>query len=158
MTKQNNYTKVGIYRKWLIYKLKQEESEVVSNANHFRQESFKPLFMRIFCDLEIVEAYGKKAFEISKNFIWLIFPYNIPTVKDQVKILIFNLKNEMSVQEIMTKLNLKGRRNFMQNYLLPALEIGYIAMTQPETPRSPTTKYTLTEKGIKIFKKEMEND
>jgi fido (protein-threonine AMPylation protein) len=57
------------------------------------------------------------------------------------------IKGEMSVVEMMMALKLGGRRNFLEKYLSPAIEFGLIEMTQPDSPRSPTQKYRLTEKG-----------
>ena len=57
------------------------------------------------------------------------------------------LKGEMSVLEIMMALKLGGRRNFLEKYLSPAIELGLVEMTQPNSPRSPTQKYRLTAKG-----------
>ncbi|MBK8805198.1 MAG: putative DNA binding domain-containing protein [Bacteroidales bacterium] len=73
-------------------------------------------------------------------------------VKEQVNLMISIFHNEMSVLQLMTKLNLTGRRNFLQNYLQPALEAGLIEMTQPDSPNSPTQKYKLTEKGKTLQK------
>ena len=56
-------------------------------------------------------------------------------------------KGEMSVMEMMMALKLGGRRNFLEKYLSPAIESGLVEMTQPSSPRSPTQKYRLTEKG-----------
>ena len=56
-------------------------------------------------------------------------------------------KGEMSVMEMMMALKLGGRRNFLEKYLSPAIESGLVEMTQPDSPRSPTQKYRLTEKG-----------
>ena len=53
----------------------------------------------------------------------------------------------LSASEMMAALNLKGRRNFMKNYLQPAMELGLVEMTQPDSPNSPTQKYRLTIKG-----------
>ena len=53
----------------------------------------------------------------------------------------------MSVIEIMLQLELKGRRNFIQSYLQPALEAELVEMTQADSPDSPTQKYRLTKKG-----------
>jgi hypothetical protein len=53
----------------------------------------------------------------------------------------------MSAQEIMNVMNLKGRRNFLQNYLQPALGDAFVEMTLPDSPKSPTQKYRLTAKG-----------
>ena len=56
-------------------------------------------------------------------------------------------KSDMSVLEMMGALKLGGRRNFLEKYLSPAIELGLVEMTQPNSPRSPTQKYRLTEKG-----------
>lgn len=58
------------------------------------------------------------------------------------------LKGEMSVLEMMMALKLGGRRNFLEKYLTPSLELGLVEMTQPNSPRSPTQKYRLTPKGL----------
>ncbi len=58
------------------------------------------------------------------------------------------LKGEMSVLEMMMALKLGGRRNFLEKYLTPSLELGLVEMTQPNSPRSPTQKYRLTTKGL----------
>jgi ATP-dependent DNA helicase RecG len=53
----------------------------------------------------------------------------------------------------MGKLNLSHRPTFRKNYLHPALEAGLIEMTLPDSPRSPTQKYFLTEKGKRMLAK-----
>ena len=57
-------------------------------------------------------------------------------------------KGDMSVLEMMVALKLGGRRNFLEKYLSPAIELGLVEMTQPDSPRSPTQKYRLTAKGL----------
>ncbi len=54
--------------------------------------------------------------------------------------------------EIQEKLGLKHEDYFREAYLLPALKVGLIEMTQPDSPRSPTQKYRLTSKGKKCLK------
>lgn len=68
-------------------------------------------------------------------------------VREQVKALVLVTDGEKSVAELMVDLELRGRRNFLQNYLQPALEANFIEMTQPYSPKSPTQKYRLTTKG-----------
>lgn len=58
------------------------------------------------------------------------------------------LEGEMSVLDMMVALKLGGRRNFLEKYLSPAIELGLVEMTQPGSPRSPTQKYRLTAKGV----------
>ena len=53
-------------------------------------------------------------------------------------------------------LNLKGLRNFSENYISPALECGFIELTQPDSPNSPTQKYRLTAKGLALKKEILE--
>ena len=41
----------------------------------------------------------------------------------------------------MQRLGLSHRATFSQNYLKPALAAGVLAMTHPDSPRSPTQRY-----------------
>ena len=59
--------------------------------------------------------------------------------------------DEMSVRELMDKFDFKSRDKFLANYLTPALEAGYVEMTQPDSPKSPTQKYRLSEAGRKVM-------
>lgn len=52
--------------------------------------------------------------------------------------------------EIQDALGLKGRDNFMKNYLSPAIEEAYVEMIYPGTPRHPEQAYRLTQKGIEL--------
>lgn len=54
----------------------------------------------------------------------------------------------LSVKDIMERLNLKGRDNFLKLYLTPALDSGLISLLYPKSPRHPRQKYLLTQKGI----------
>ena len=55
------------------------------------------------------------------------------------------IKSEMSIRQIMSALGMKSRPMFLNNYLTPALKLGVVGMTQPESPNSPTQRYRLTE-------------
>lgn len=61
--------------------------------------------------------------------------------------LLKRMKGEMTVLEMMAALKLGGRRNFLERYLSPAVDAGLVEMTQPDSPRSPTQRYRLTNKG-----------
>ena len=74
-------------------------------------------------------------------------------VTEQVMLLISALSNEiLSLKEIMEKLSLKGRDNFLTAYLNPALKEGFIEQTHPENPKHRNQKYRLTDKGKKLLK------
>ena len=49
----------------------------------------------------------------------------------------------------MELLELKHRPTFRDNYLLPALELGYIDMTIPDKPNSSKQKYKKVKNFIK---------
>ncbi len=71
-------------------------------------------------------------------------------VTKQIKRLLINFEKNMSRNEILKSVNLKDRVTLKQVYLNPALKAGYIEMTQPNSPNSPTQKYRLTDKGLKL--------
>lgn len=58
----------------------------------------------------------------------------------------------LSVKEIMDKLRLKGRDNFLKSYLTPAIQRGMVGLLYPSVPRHPRQKYLLTQKGIDFLK------
>lgn len=47
----------------------------------------------------------------------------------------------LSGSEIMSRLNLKSRAAFRQNYLLPAIKNGLVEMTVPDKPNSRNQMY-----------------
>jgi len=73
-------------------------------------------------------------------------------IKELPHRLVWLLKGKRSRTEIMAFLELNGRRNFIENYLTPALENGWIEMTNPKSPNSPKQKYRLTKKGNRLKK------
>ena len=74
-------------------------------------------------------------------------------VTDEVSRVVFVLHGEQTRRQLQSALQLKGRDNFEERYLKPAIKAGYIALTIPEKPRSRLQKYRLTEKGRKLIQK-----
>ncbi|WP_045219081.1 Fic family protein [Desulfonatronum thioautotrophicum] len=72
-------------------------------------------------------------------------------VTQQVKKLLAVCIGEVSRAELMKATGLKDRVTFSKNYLDPALTGNFIEMTQPDSPKSPTQKYRLTEKGKQVL-------
>lgn len=60
-------------------------------------------------------------------------------------------ENEVSVKEMIGLMGLKDRENFLQHYLNPAIEEGYIRLLYPHSPRHPRQKYLLTVKGMALY-------
>ncbi|MDF2948879.1 MAG: uncharacterized protein K0R07_900 [Sedimentibacter sp.] len=56
---------------------------------------------------------------------------------------------ECSTKELMELLGLKHRPTFRDNYLLPALSLGYIEMTIPDKPNSSKQKYKMVKNFVK---------
>ena len=63
---------------------------------------------------------------------------------------------QLSVKDIMTGLQLKGRDNFLNLYLLPAIAEGYVRLLYPDKPRHPRQKYLLTVKGLALYNEMLE--
>ena len=61
------------------------------------------------------------------------------------------MNGNMSMTDIMVALGLKHKPSFREAYIVPALTNGLIAMTQPDSPKSPTQEYYLTKKGRKLL-------
>ena len=59
--------------------------------------------------------------------------------------------NELSVKGMMEGVGLKGRDNFLNLYLTPAIAAGYIRLLYPQSPRHPRQRYLLTVKGQMLY-------
>lgn len=117
-------------------------------------------------------------FNADASQVKLVFRYNIPSasqqtagqetgqvtgqeagqvtgqVTGQVMLLVSALGNDiLSLKEIMERLSLKGRDNFLTTYLNPALKEGLIEQTHPENPKHRNQKYKLTETGKVVLLK-----
>lgn len=78
----------------------------------------------------------------------LLEAVNTDQVTDQVASLIRTIGNgELGSADLIQALGLSHRSTFRKNYLNPALEVGWVERTQPDSPRSPTQRYRLTRKG-----------
>ena len=60
-------------------------------------------------------------------------------------------KQQLSVRFMMESLGLKGRDNFLNLYLKPAMIEGYVRLLYPDKPHHPRQKYLLTVKGMAMY-------
>lgn len=60
-------------------------------------------------------------------------------------------KDSLSAKSLQERLQLKGRDNFLNLYLNPAIREGFITLLYPDSPRHPHQKYLLTRKGIALY-------
>ena len=105
-------------------------------------------------------------FNTDGNFVWVVFKYNrnsvvvtpqlphsYPTVTPQLmKVITVIRDNMMAAKEIMECIKLKDKTYFLDKYLYPAMEEGYVEQLYPENPKHPKQKYMLTEKGKVLLK------
>ena len=69
-----------------------------------------------------------------------------------IKRQVFVIGNQkLSVKNMMDALELKGRDNFYNLYLKPAISEGYVRLLYPNSPRHPRQKYLLTVKGLMVY-------
>ena len=59
----------------------------------------------------------------------------------------------MPRRQIIAYLDLKqrSRRNFMDNYLRPAIAKGYVVLAKPDSPNSPDQAYRLSANGLELL-------
>ena len=73
-------------------------------------------------------------------------------VSEQVRSLIMAIgKDQLTLKQMIERVNLKHRPNFIDNYLHPAISNGYIHLLYPDKPRHPRQKYLLTVKGLALY-------
>ena len=68
-------------------------------------------------------------------------------VTGEVRRLLAVMSGEMRRREIQEALGLKHEDHFRDAYLLPAMALGAVEMTQPDKPRSSKQRHRLTEQG-----------
>ena len=87
------------------------------------------------------------------------YPTSTPQVQDMlhtenpdiVKLVQVIGEQELSIKDIMERLDLKDRKNVLNLYLNPAISEGYVRMLYPQSPRHPRQKYLLTVKGLALY-------
>lgn len=97
---------------------------------------------------------------------WATTPLVTPEVTDLVvdpvtdpvaQVLRVLANGPMRMSDLQDAVALKHRPTFRANYLHPALELGMIEMTNPESPNSPQQKYRLTPVGQAWLQKKNKN-
>ena len=67
--------------------------------------------------------------------------------RDQVEKLLSCAIQAVSAADLRMAMKMTNATKFKRNYIDPLLELKILAMTQPNSPKSPTQKYYLTEAG-----------
>lgn len=66
-----------------------------------------------------------------------------------------NLWTSYELREIMS---FKSKTTFRQNYLNPAIKLGYVRFENPDSPNAPNQRYGLTLKGKALYYERHDND
>jgi len=131
---------------------------------------------RIFRELNLIEQWGSGIPRIFREAEELGLPdlkireigmrirFTVPLIRkiriqesteqvtEQVKRILACLKDgPLGARDAMYSLGLRHRPTFLYDYLKPVLGAGFVEMTQPDSPRSPTQKYRLTTQGKAIL-------
>ena len=100
----------------------------------------------------IVDYIGGKNIQVPEQVpeqaVNILFTNNTLII-DLVKII---GHNEFSISQLMEKIGLKHRPNFMEYHLNPAISEGYVRLLYPDKPRHPKQKYLLTVRGMALYK------
>ena len=66
------------------------------------------------------------------------------------------LENECGLREIATTIQHSDLTKLRRGIMASLIEAGFVELTQPDSPRSPTQKYRLTENGRALLKELMQ--
>ena len=59
--------------------------------------------------------------------------------------------DQLSLKQMLERANLKDRESFMNLYVTPAIDSGFVRLLYPDKPHHPRQKYLLTVKGAMVF-------
>ena len=73
-------------------------------------------------------------------------------VPEQVRAILSAVgRDQYTLKQLMDKMKLKHRPNFIENYIEPAINNGFLCLLYPDAPHHPRQKYLLTVKGLAIY-------
>ncbi len=75
---------------------------------------------------------------------------NLPG-EDHKKLITAIGDKQLSIREMLSAMDLHDRKSFVQIYLTPAMESGFVTLLYPDKPQHPRQKYLLTVKGSAIY-------
>jgi hypothetical protein len=68
-----------------------------------------------------------------------------PAIRELLKVV---GDKQCSVRDMMSALNLRDRKNLLNNYLNPAISGGWVKLLYPGSPRHPRQKYLLGARAL----------
>src|SRR5688572_30838520 len=108
----------------------QATGQVTGQAAAPTSDETKALWAKAF--KEMIEATGQATGQATRQAAPALLAY---------------FEEPRTTKEIQDALGLRHRETFLDNYLTPMLDAGWLERTIPDKPTSPNQKYRLTEKG-----------
>ena len=90
---------------------------------------------------------------IKQSLSWDQVGTKLGLSRDQVEKLLSGAIQAVSAADLRMAMKMTNATKFKRNYIDPLLEMRILAMTQPNSPKSPTQKYYLTEMGKALLNK-----
>ena len=110
-------------------------------------------FMTIIYSVEYKDA-GQVAGQVTKQSLsWDQVGTKLGLSRDQVEKLLSCAIQAVSAADLRMAMKMTNATKFKRNYIDPLLELRILAMTQPNSPKSPTQKYYLTDIGKALLEK-----
>ena len=95
--------------------------------------------------ISLLAAYGSKALSNGEKAL------SKALSKTAIKVIRL-LENECGLREIATTIQHSDLTKLRRGIMASLIEAGFVELTQPDSPRSPTQKYRLTKKGRALLK------
>lgn len=86
--------------------------------------------------------------------VWKKSKSNVDYIKlfaATIDLLCFLRERDLSANVLNTALKYGATYDLKRKIIIPLIQLGYIAMTYPDKPRSAKQTYTLTDKGRTLF-------
>jgi predicted HTH transcriptional regulator len=116
-------------------------------------------FIVYLADSMTTEVSGRATEQVAEQVTEQVTGQVAEQVAEQVRLLLFCLQDgPLGGREAMKCVGLNHRPTFLYDYLQPAIQAGFVEMTQPDSPKSPTQKYRLTAKGTDFLAREGQKD
>ena len=104
-------------------------------------------FMTVIYSVDY-DVTGKDTGNVTKQSLsWDQVGTKLGLSRDQVEKLLSGAIQAVSAADLRMAMKMTNATKFKRNYIDPLLEMRILAMTQPNSPKSPTQKYYLTEMG-----------
>ncbi len=149
---KNRYMLVNPPEEWMTpeplgderRRLRSGEEQVIALRLRSGEEQVIALRLRSGEEQEVPEQVPEQVSEQVRDLLHT----NNPLIIELIKVI---GNEELSVSQLMERIGLKHRPNFIEYHLNPAISEGYVRLLYPDKPHHPRQKYLLTLKGQMLY-------